>query len=111
MYLSLTQFTLLTRIEGPIVRIAPNHYSIDDPAAVRTLYGAGSSFVKGDWYTVSGDPDMHVRDVFTDLDPKSHAVHRRQLASLYSVTTLLKMEEQVNECIGLLEGRFDEISQ
>jgi hypothetical protein len=31
---------------GPIVRIAPNEYSIDDPDAIKTIYGHGTSFVK-----------------------------------------------------------------
>lgn len=35
---------------GPIVRIGPDHYSISDPAAVKTVYGTGSKFVKSAWY-------------------------------------------------------------
>ena len=31
---------------GPIVRIAPNEYSIDDPEAVKIIYGLGSHFIK-----------------------------------------------------------------
>lgn len=31
---------------GPIVRIAPNEYSIDAPAAVKTIYGLGTKFYK-----------------------------------------------------------------
>lgn len=31
---------------GPIVRIAPNEYSIDDPAAAKAIYGSGRGFVK-----------------------------------------------------------------
>lgn len=32
--------------EGPIVRLSPNEYSIDDPAAVKVIYGTGSGFIK-----------------------------------------------------------------
>jgi len=28
------------------VRIAPNEYSIDDPEAVKIIYGLGSQFIK-----------------------------------------------------------------
>ena len=35
---------------GPIVRIAPNEYSIDDVDAARMIYGHGSRFPKSDWY-------------------------------------------------------------
>jgi len=31
---------------GPIVRIAPGEYSIDDVEATRTIYGHGNAFVK-----------------------------------------------------------------
>ena len=31
---------------GAIVRIAPNEYSIDDPDAVKVIYGHGTNFVK-----------------------------------------------------------------
>ena len=31
---------------GPIVRIAPHEYSIDDIEAAKTIYGHGTSFIK-----------------------------------------------------------------
>ena len=31
---------------GPIVRIAPHEYSVDDVEAAKTIYGHGSAFVK-----------------------------------------------------------------
>ena len=36
----------LHRRYGPIVRIAPYEYSIDDVDAARTIYGHGNAFVK-----------------------------------------------------------------
>lgn len=33
-------------VAGPVVRIAPNEYSIDDPAAAKIIYGSGRAFVK-----------------------------------------------------------------
>ncbi|KAJ4358238.1 uncharacterized protein N0V89_002818 [Didymosphaeria variabile] len=95
----------------PIVRIAPNHYSIDDPSAVQILYGARSTFAKGEWYSVSASPDMPIRDVFTELDAKKHATHRRQIAQFYSIKTLRKMEDAVDECIKEFDQRLSEISR
>ena len=34
---------------GPIVRIAPGEYSIDDVDAAKTIYGHGNAFVKVRW--------------------------------------------------------------
>jgi hypothetical protein len=36
----------LHRRYGPIVRVAPHEYSIDDVDAARTIYGHGHAFVK-----------------------------------------------------------------
>jgi hypothetical protein len=36
----------LHRRYGPIVRVAPHEYSIDDVDAARTIYGHGNAFVK-----------------------------------------------------------------
>jgi hypothetical protein len=40
----------LHRKYGAIVRVAPDHYSIDDPDAIKQIYGIGSRFPKSDWY-------------------------------------------------------------
>lgn len=37
----------LTRLTGPMVRIAPNEVSIDDPEdSLRIIYGHGTKFIK-----------------------------------------------------------------
>lgn len=36
----------LHRKYGPIIRIAPGEYSIDDAEAAKTIYGHGNAFVK-----------------------------------------------------------------
>lgn len=33
-------------VTGPIVRIAPNEYSLDDPAAAKIIYGSGKGYIK-----------------------------------------------------------------
>jgi hypothetical protein len=40
----------LHRKYGNVVRIAPDHYSIDDPDAIKQIYGIGSKFPKSEWY-------------------------------------------------------------
>lgn len=39
----------LTLRAGKIVRIAPNEFSIDDPDAVKIIYGRSIEFPKADW--------------------------------------------------------------
>ncbi|KAB2575281.1 Pisatin demethylase [Lasiodiplodia theobromae] len=94
---------------GPVVRIAPNEYSIDDPEAMKILYGHGTAFIKGPWYSASGVP--HQANIFSDSNPKSHAVERRKFASLYSMSTLVTMEQAVDHCVDFLVDRLKEFSR
>ncbi|KAF2809394.1 cytochrome P450 oxidoreductase [Mytilinidion resinicola] len=84
--------------EGPIVRITPNEYSIDDPAAEKTIYGLGTKFYKSPWYIASGNPDPTNSDLFTERHPAQHALMRRKVANLYSANTLLRLfVQRLNE--------------
>lgn len=57
---------------GPIVRISPDHYSIADPAAVKTIYGTGSKFTKSAWYEGWKHPSPERWTLFPDRDVKRH---------------------------------------
>ncbi|KAL0260963.1 hypothetical protein SLS55_004655 [Diplodia seriata] len=99
----------LHKKHGPIVRIAPNEYSIDDPEAIRTIYGHGTAFTKGPWYYASGAP--HRPNIFTDTNPKTHATERRKFAALYSMSTLVTMERAVDHCIECFKDRLVDFSR
>ncbi|KAF2141537.1 uncharacterized protein K452DRAFT_250217 [Aplosporella prunicola CBS 121167] len=96
---------------GRIVRVAPNWFSIDDPAAIRTIYGHGTRFVKAPWYVASGDPDAHTDDIFSGRDPELHRLNRRKVASLYSMSMLLKMEEAVDATVRVMHARLREMAR
>ncbi|ETS80072.1 hypothetical protein PFICI_07601 [Pestalotiopsis fici W106-1] len=110
----------LHRLYGPVVRIAPGQYSIDDPEAVKVIYGIGKSFekaselsntdkiIKASWYDASSDPTAAWRDLFTDRSALRHAAYRRQVANLYSATSLRNMEGDVDEIVQVL---LDSMSQ
>lgn len=55
---------------GPIVRIAPNQYSISDISAIKTVYGTGSQFAKSAWYDGWKHPQQWT--IFADRDIKRH---------------------------------------
>lgn len=59
---------------GPIVRIAPNQYSISDVSAIKTVYGTGSKFAKSAWYDGWKHPAQWT--VFADRDIKRHGTCR-----------------------------------
>uniref|UniRef100_A0A0D2XL07 Pisatin demethylase n=1 Tax=Fusarium oxysporum (strain Fo5176) TaxID=660025 RepID=A0A0D2XL07_FUSOF len=106
-----TNIELHRKHEGPVVRIAPNEYSVDDPSAVKTLYGHGTAFTKGPWYDGSTNLKDEKSNLFANRDIKTHAAERRKVASLYSMSTLVKMEDAVNDCIVRLEQRMRDLAR
>jgi hypothetical protein len=59
---------------GPIVRIAPDQYSISDRAALKTIYGTGTKFAKSAWYEGWKHPDPERWTLFPDRDIKRHGM-------------------------------------
>jgi Cytochrome P450 len=87
----------------------PGYFSIDDPAAHKVIYGHGSSWAKGDWYDAwHVGPDMS--NLFSERDSKKHAVMRRKVASMYTMTSLTSYEAYVDNCIGLLKNHFEDLA-
>ncbi|KKY23502.1 putative pisatin demethylase [Diplodia seriata] len=92
-----------------VVRIGPNKYSIDDPDAVRIIYGHGTKFTKTDFYGAFRDP--HMSNLFAELDVKEHSTQRRRIASLYSMTTLLSYESFIDSCTTILMDKFNKFAR
>lgn len=82
---------------GPIVRLAPNRYSIGDPSAIRTIYGPGSKFSKSDYYKPFGGPFTNHRDVFSETSNEKHAVERRKTSNMYAMSSLVSYEPFVDK--------------
>ncbi|EEU44006.1 uncharacterized protein NECHADRAFT_89570 [Fusarium vanettenii 77-13-4] len=82
---------------GPVVRISPNEVLISDPSAIKTIYGHSSNFRKTKFYIPFGTKDND--DLFTDPDVIRHAHHRREIASAYSMTSLVELEPMVDKCV------------
>ncbi|KAE9369115.1 cytochrome P450 [Stipitochalara longipes BDJ] len=100
----------LHKTYGPIVRIAPNEYSVDDIEAAKSIYRLGNGFVKAPWYWAWMPPVAERANLFSDLDPYHHASQRRKFASAYSMSSLVDYEPRVDECTAILAQRFDELA-
>ncbi|KAJ5094715.1 hypothetical protein N7456_010576 [Penicillium angulare] len=94
---------------GPIVRLSPDHYSISDISAIKTVYAAGSKFPKSAWY--DGWRPPHQWTVFADRDMKRNADTRRQFASLYAMSSVVNYEPFADRCIDILFERLDEFAR
>jgi cytochrome P450 len=101
----------LHRKYGPIVRIAPNEYSIDSPSACKIIYATSNShFLKAPWYRGWMPPDPSKASLFSDLNPHHHGSQRRKFASYYSMSSLVGYEQFVDNCSEMLSARFRELS-
>ncbi|KAG6994393.1 Pisatin demethylase [Fusarium oxysporum f. sp. conglutinans] len=99
----------LHREHGPVVRYGPRRYSINDPAAVKAIYGLEKAFPKSSWYDAWVAPGEV--SLFADRDTKRHAHHRKLFQNNYSMSSLISYEPYVNECADLFVQRLSEISQ
>ncbi|XWW95593.1 hypothetical protein V2A60_003558 [Cordyceps javanica] len=101
----------LHRRYGPIVRIAPDMFSIDMPEAVGTVYNVGSKMPKSSWYDAWQHPSAERETLFTDRSIQRHAETRRRHQALYSMTSLVRYEGYTDECADILLQRFDEFAE
>ncbi|KAL4889466.1 cytochrome P450, partial [Aspergillus ambiguus] len=85
---------------GPIVRLAPNRYSISDPSVIRVIYGPGSKFSKSEYYDPFGAPRLDHRDVFSERSNEKHAVERRKTSNMYAMSSLVSYEPFVDKVNG-----------
>ncbi|KAJ5104801.1 hypothetical protein NUU61_002148 [Penicillium alfredii] len=107
---------------GPVVRVAPNHYSLSDISAIKTVYGTGSRFAKSAWYDGWKHPAQW--NVFADRDIKRHGLFclgekrnftadadtRKRYTSLYSMSSLVHYESFVDHCAQLFTQRLTEFA-
>ncbi|KAK5128187.1 hypothetical protein LTR08_004078 [Meristemomyces frigidus] len=96
---------------GPIVRLAPNRYSIADPSCVRAIYGIGSKFSKSDYYHPFGNPDTSHKDIFSERSNEVHSANRRKQANMYSMTSLKNYEPFVDRVNSTFFGKLKEFSE
>lgn len=96
---------------GPIVRVAPDYYVIDDPAAMKTIYGIGTKFTKGEWYEGWKHPSPDKWTLFPDRDIKRHAETRKRFQSMYSLSTLVTYEQFVDDCTAVLVAKLAQFAK
>lgn len=100
----------LHRNFGPLVRLGPKLVSIDDPSALKTIYGIGSKFPKSDWYSAWKAPGPGNFTLFADQNMARHANTRKRFQNLYSMTSLVSYETFVDECADIFAKRLQEIT-
>lgn len=84
----------LHRKYGSLVRLAPNLISVSDPAAINAIYGIGTKFFKGPFYSLVAayDEEGVLPDPFILTDRQLHTRVKRSAANAYSLNTLVQLE-------------------
>lgn len=90
---------------GRVVRIAPNEVSVVDEWAMKNLYGHGHNAVKTSWYAV-WDPPQTAPQLFSALDKKVHGFLRKRVSGAYSMSSILKYEKYIQQCLDLLLSKL-----
>ncbi|KAK4690313.1 hypothetical protein P7C71_g6448, partial [Lecanoromycetidae sp. Uapishka_2] len=101
----------LHRKYGPVVRIAPNEYSIDDPDAANIIYRSRDQLLKSPRYSAWGLPPPAEPNMLTTLSIEHHSKRRREGAALYQMSALQNIEYQVDSTISTLSSKLTSFSQ
>jgi cytochrome P450 len=85
---------LILSVPGPIVRYAPNTVSLNDPAALKAIYGHRANVRKSDFYlafpAMPGAFSTH-----TAIDRAAHARKRRVMSHAFSDAAIRGVEQYV----------------
>lgn len=78
---------------GKMVRIAPNHISIADDAAIQPVYGHGNGFLKSDFYDAFVSID---RGLFNTRDRVEHTRKRKTVSHTFSAKSIGQFEQYIH---------------
>jgi len=89
---------------GTHVRIAPNHISISDPAAMPEIYGHGANFLKDAFYDGGAGKFRHLADARVKSE---HQAKRRMLGHVFAQRSMAALEPAIASCIEKLVDCVD----
>ncbi|GBE89063.1 Benzoate 4-monooxygenase [Sparassis crispa] len=96
----------LHRKHGTFVRIAPNHLSISDPAAIQEVYAHGNGSLKSNFY----DAFVSIqRGLFNTRSRVDHARKRKIVANIFSHKSVLEFEPHVRLHVATLCNQWDRL--
>lgn len=102
-------FLLINRYRhGALIRIAPNELSYSKPDGVPIIYRISKPLEKSDWYHTWKGAGLKAQiDMFTITDEKKHTAYRRLVGGVYSLSSVLKNEPQIDVNVNMLLDRLD----
>ncbi|KAK5042882.1 hypothetical protein LTR84_012415 [Exophiala bonariae] len=89
---------------GPVVRIAPNLYSFSEVEDMKAIYSPGNKLPKTTYYNTAGDPER--RNIFSMTNADDHALRKRKISNLYTMTSMINYEPAVDKMNAVLMEKF-----
>jgi benzoate 4-monooxygenase len=91
---------------GKFVRIAPNHLSISDPAALQIVYAHGNGSLKSNFY----DAFVSItRGLFNTRDRVAHTRKRKIISHIFSQKSVLEFEPYVRDYVRSFIQQWDRL--
>lgn len=92
---------------GSLIRIGPNEVVTDDPAIVKEMSSAHSTFKRGTWY-LTGRFNPYHDNLFTILEPNPHKKAKARSLPAYLGTPGLEkcIDEQVTTLLTVIRERY-----
>lgn len=89
---------------GPVVRIAPNHVSINDDEAIQIVYGHGNGYLKSSFY----DAFVSIkRGLFNTRDRVEHTRKRKIVSHTFSAKSVGQFEPYIHANLELFVKQWD----
>ncbi|KAF2171543.1 hypothetical protein M409DRAFT_63770 [Zasmidium cellare ATCC 36951] len=99
----------LHKQHGPIIRLAPNRYSLNTLEAQKKIYAHGGDFNKTNYYNAAEDPSRP--NMFSLTDETVHADRRKKLSNLYSMSSLVSYEDAVDRMNAVCIRKLNEMAE
>ncbi|GAB1314643.1 Benzoate 4-monooxygenase [Madurella fahalii] len=91
---------------GPVVRIQPNHVSLNDDQAIQMVYGHGNGFLKASYY----DAFVSIqRGLFNTRDRAEHARKRKIVSHTFSAKSVSQFEPYIHSNLELFVRQLDNL--
>lgn len=105
---SIDEFHKLHDKHGSFVRVAPNEVSVCHPDAPKKLLLA--PLHKDNWYRAGALPDYRFQTTLSITDPKTKVARSKAFMQGYSITSLLTLEDRIDEIFAHLLDWMDKFS-
>lgn len=94
---------------GPVVRVAPNEVCCSEASAIPKVYPTHKPLAKSDFYPTYRPIGISKRpDTFTNTDEVDHTRHRKIVNPVYTMTSILKNESTIDNCLNWFVRRIGE---